>query len=220
MSSSPDGPGCFISFEGPEGGGKSSQLLRLAERLTAAGHRVTVTREPGGTAAGERLRDLLLDPSGGPLLPATEAFLFCAARAELVAQVIRPRLAEGCIVLCDRYSDSTLAYQGHGRGLDLPALGALNLLATGGLLPRATLLLDLPAAVGLARRRREGDWNRLDAASLAFHERVRGGFLALAAAEPARWHVVAADRPFEAVAEDVWTVVTTLVAGAALDAVG
>jgi dTMP kinase len=220
MSFAPAAGGCFITFEGPEGGGKSTQVLRLAERLGAAGHAVTVTREPGGTAAGEAIREVLLNPSGGALLPATEALLFCAARAELVENVIRPNLASGHVVLCDRYTDSTLAYQGYGRGLDLTMLATLNRLATGDLVPDVTLLLDLPADVGLARRRREGDWNRIDAASLAFHERVRAGFLALAAAEPQRWHVVAADRPFDTVAEELWSIVAGRVARLTLDAVG
>jgi dTMP kinase len=207
--------GIFVTFEGPDGGGKTTQLRRLADRLErAAGPGATevlVTREPGGTAAGERIRQVLLDPAGGALEPATEALLFCAARAELVAQVIRPALAAGGLVLSDRFADSTLAYQGYGRGLDLGHLAALNALATGGLTPDRTLLLDLPAGLGLSRRRREGGWNRLDDAGTAFHERVRDGFLALAAAEPERWTVVDAAGDADAVAEAIWRIVAPLV---------
>jgi dTMP kinase len=204
--------GVFITLEGPDGSGKSSQSVRLAERLAALGHAVLVTREPGGTVPGERIRELLLDPAGGPLRPETEALLFSAARSELVAQIIQPALAAGRVVLCDRYADSTVAYQGYGRGLARDQLDALTRLATQGLTPTCTLLLDVPVATGLDRRRHEGEWNRLDAASRAFHERVRAGFLALAEADPVRWHVIDASAPFEAVAERVWTVVAQVVA--------
>jgi dTMP kinase len=206
----PEG-GRFITFEGPEGGGKSSQLTRLAARLATAGDAPLALREPGGTPTGEAVRSLLL-AADGTLRPETEALLFCAARAELVAEVLGPALAAGRTVLCDRYADSTLAYQGYGRGLDLGRLAALNALATGGLVPDLTLLLDVPVAIGLARRRRDGGWNRLDAAPEAFHERVRAGFLALAAAEPARWRVIDATGPAEGVAEAVWAAVSGLLA--------
>lgn len=201
-------PGTFITFEGPEGAGKTTQLARLAERLTAAGHQVVRTREPGGTPAGESIRRVLLDPREAPLTPLTEALLFCAARAELVAGVIRPALAAGSVVLCDRFADATFAYQGYGRGLPLDALRSINAVATGGLVPRLTLLLDLPAATGLARRRQDdADWNRFDADSLAFHQRVRDGYLALAAEEPARWRVIDADAAPETVGAAVWQAV-------------
>jgi dTMP kinase len=201
------GRGLFICLEGPEGGGKTTQLAHLAERLRSAGHDPLVTREPGGTEAGERIRKVLLDCSGASLQPATEALLFCAARAELVAQLIAPALGAGRVVLCDRFADSTRAYQGHGRGLDPAQLDAMIHLATGGLAPDLVVLLDLPVAVGLGRRRAGGEWNRLDAADQAFHERVRAGFLCLAAADPARWRVVDASQPAEGVARAVWAAV-------------
>lgn len=199
-----------MTFEGPEGGGKTTQMRLLAERLEGAGHRVTMTREPGGTVIGERIRQILLDPAlpSAALRPEAEAFLFCAARVQIVAEVIRPALAAGQVVLCDRYADATLAYQGYGRELDLDLLGANNALATGGLTPDLTLLLDVPVEVGLARRRDETELNRLDADSTAFHERVRAGYHALARADGPRWVVIDADRPVESVAEEVWRAVT------------
>ncbi len=197
-------PGVFVTFEGPEGSGKTTQILRLAAELETDGLAVVATREPGGTTVGERIRGLLLDLDGGPLQPETEVLLFCAARAELLAHVIRPALATGHLVLCDRYADATRAYQGHGRGLDAERIEAINRQATGGLEPDLTLLLDLPVERGLARRRREGEaWNRFDAASLAFHQRVRQGYLELAAAAPERFVIVDADRPPGAVFEDL-----------------
>jgi len=208
--------GFFITLEGPEGAGKTTQLARLAERLAAAGLAVARTREPGGTPAGEAIRRLLLDPREAPLQPVTEALLFCAARSELVADLVRPALASGQVVLCDRYADATFAYQGHGRGLALDQLRAVNAVATGGLVPDLTLLLDLPVELGLARRKRDGgDWNRFDADSLAFHQRVREGYRALAAAEPARWRIVDAGGEPDVVAGVVWGVVEAALAGGA-----
>ena len=201
-------PGRLITFEGPEGAGKSTVVRRLAERLRAAGRPVVETREPGGTRTGEQVRALLLDRAAAGLAPAAEALLFGAARAELVSLVIRPALANGCTVLCDRFTDSTLAYQGHGRGLDLAALRAMNAFATGGLTPDLTLLLDLDVAEGLRRRHAEGGAiTRLDAESLAFHARVADGYRALAAAEPHRWRIVDAGAALEAVVEAAWGVV-------------
>jgi dTMP kinase len=206
--------GWFVTFEGPEGSGKSTQLGHVATRLRDAGHDVTCTREPGGTDAGERVRDVLLDPGHEALLPTTEALLFSAARAELVARVVRPALHAGHIVLCDRYADSTSAYQGYGRGVSRSWLDTLTHGATGGLVPDLTLLFDLPAEVGLARRRTAGgEWNRLDGEDLAFHQAVREGFLQLAAAEPARWVVLEADRPENAVTAQAWTAIASLVDG-------
>lgn len=199
--------GLFITFEGPEGAGKSEQIARLAARLGALGTPVVATREPGGTRLGESVRDLLLavDPDGVELRPESEALLFCAARAELVSRVIRPALASGHIVLCDRFSDSTLAYQGYGRGLDLDALGGLIAMAAGGLRPDVTVLFDVPVEIGLARRASSrAPLTRIDAAGVAFHERVRAGFLAMAAAEPERWHRVDAEESIEAVEAAVW----------------
>lgn len=194
----------FITFEGPEGSGKTTQLLRLEERLESMGHEVVATREPGGTSAGERIRSVLLDLEGGPLQPRTEALLFCAARSELVSSVIRPALEAGRVVLCDRYADATLAYQGYGRGMPMDRLRSMNALATGGLQPDLTLLFDLPVEVGLGRRQRAGEgWNRFDAASIAFHERVRAGYRALAAEAPERWRILDADRDADAVQSSV-----------------
>ena len=182
--------GLFVTFEGGEGSGKTTQIERLAARLVRAGHEPVRTREPGGTPLAEAIRALLLDPGRRPI-EATEAFLMEAARAELVAAVIRPALAAGRVVLCDRYSDSTLAYQGGGRGLDRALLEAMNRAATGGLLPHLTLLYDLPSEVGVTRRHgAAGDTNRLDREPLAFHARVRERYLELAGAEPERWVVL------------------------------
>ena len=179
--------GLFVTFEGGEGTGKSTQIARLAEHLRSGGRDPVITREPGGTPLAEGIRALLLDPARGPGALA-EVFLMEAARAEVVAQVIRPALAEGRVVLCDRYADSTLVYQGAGRGLDRTMLRQLNEVATGGLNPDLTLLLDLDHAAGLARRSlAPGQPNRLDQEPDAFHARVRAAYLELARAEPDRW---------------------------------
>jgi len=192
--------GLLITFEGPEGSGKTTIARWLSDSLQRQGYRVLLTREPGGTPLGEAIRQLLHSFEHADMTAQAEALLFCAARAQLVERVIRPFLAAGGIVVSDRYADSTLAYQGYGRGLDLEALRHLNRFATGGLEPDLTFLLDLEVEIGLARRRAAGeDWTRLDAQSLAFHRRVREGYQALAAAEPARWVVVDAARPLEAV---------------------
>jgi dTMP kinase len=189
-------PGRFITFEGGEGSGKSTQIERLAERLRARGFDPLTTREPGGTPLAENIRALLLDPARRPGAFA-EAFLMEAARAEIVAHVIRPALAAGRIVICDRYADSTLAYQGGGRGLPHALLSAMNHAATGGLVPDVTLLFDLAPEQGLARRSAAGaDLNRIDRESAEFHARVRARYLELAAAEPGRWVVLdAAEAP-------------------------
>lgn len=182
--------GLFVTFEGGEGSGKSTQLARLAARLRARGIEPVVTREPGGTPLAEGIRELLLDPARRPGAM-SEALLMEAARADLVASLVRPALAAGRVVLCDRYDDSTLAYQGAGRGLDSGLLVTLNQAATGGLEPDLTLLYDVPPEVGLARRENAaGETNRLDREPADFHQRVRRGFLELAAAEPSRWVVL------------------------------
>lgn len=178
--------GVFITLEGIEGCGKSSQAVRLAERLRQGGHPVVETREPGGTPLAERIREILLGSSTEPVAPECEAHLILASRSQHVAQVILPALARGAIVVCDRFSDSTLAYQGYGRGLDLGALGRLNRFAARGLTPDLTLLLDVSVTKGLSRRRRERDQNRLDREARNFYTRVRDGFLRLAARHPAR----------------------------------
>ncbi|MDI3341085.1 MAG: dTMP kinase [Sphaerobacter sp.] len=198
----------FVTFEGPEGAGKSSVVRRLAAELTARGYAVVATREPGGTKIGEAIRQILLAPDHCGMLPQTEALLNTAARAQHVAEVIRPALAAGKIVLCDRYIDSTLAYQGAGRGLDQEELLQLQRFATGGLWPDLTVLLDVPVEIGQARRRASGEpLSRFDADALGFHERVRAGFLAAARSEPRRWRIIDATRGEEEVAQEALAVV-------------
>lgn len=193
-------PGRLIAFEGVEGSGKSTQLELLRRLLEGRGRDVVVTREPGGTPAGERVRALLLDPAV-ELHPRAEALLFAAARAELVEAVIRPALERGAVVLCDRYLDSSLAYQGEARGLGRDPVSQVNRFATGGLLPDLVVLLDLDPAAGLARRARDPD--RIEAQDLGFHRRVRDAFRDLAAAEPGRFAVVDAAAPVTEVADRV-----------------
>jgi dTMP kinase len=202
--------GFFLAFEGPEGSGKSTQAKLLAETLVAAGHNVVRTREPGGTPISERVRTVLLDHASYAMLPQTEALLYAAARAQLVGQVIRPALEEGAIVICDRYVDSSLAYQVGGRGLPFEDVLGIQRLATGGLWPDLRVLLDLPVDVGLSRRFEAGDpVNRLDIASREFHERVRACYLELAAREPGRWLVLNAEEPVEALASRIAAEVET-----------
>lgn len=195
--------GLFITFEGPEGGGKTTQLGELRRHLEGKGLAPICLREPGATAVSERIRSLLLDQDIGGLAVRTEALLFCAARAELVARRIRPALEAGQVVLCDRYADSTLAYQGYGQGLPVAELVALNHFATEGLKPHLTFCLDVSVRLGLSRKRSANEANRMEAQDLAFHERVREGFLELAAAEPERWRVIDASRPAAVVAAAV-----------------
>ncbi len=177
--------GLFVTFEGVEGSGKSTQIRLLAEALRSDGHRVCCTREPGGDPVAEAIREVLLR-EGEPVGHRTETLLFVAARAQVVDCVIRPALEAGEIVLCDRFADSTVAYQGHARGLALDAVRRLNAFATGGLVPDLTLLLDLDPAIGLARQQ---DRNRMEAEALAFHQRVREGYLAEAALDAGRYRV-------------------------------
>lgn len=189
----------FIAFEGPEGGGKSTQLRAVAAALRAAGVAVTTTREPGGTAIGEQIRAVLLGTENRAMLAETETLLLLAARAQHAAEVIVPALGRGDTVLCDRFVGATYAYQGYGRGLNLALLQQLQGFAVGSLVPDLTLLYDLPEDIGLARRRSAGEVNRLDAADAAFHRRVRAGYLALATADPRGWVVLDAARPVESV---------------------
>jgi dTMP kinase len=211
--------GVFLSFEGGEGLGKSVQAARLADTLSRRGRDVLVTREPGGTPLGERIRDVLLHAQGLALGPEAQALLFSAARAELVRDVLRPALAKGKVVLADRYFDSTLAYQGYGLGADLEGLRALTNFAIAGLWPLRTFLLDAPVEVTLARLHARGAraerWDRFHSDDRAFFERVRDGYLRLAAAEPGRYVVVNADRDEDAVAREVASVVDELLAATA-----
>lgn len=202
----------FIIFEGPEGSGKSTQLKLLEEWLSGRGHDVLATREPGGTSISEAVRSILLDPANTAMRPVTEILLFSAARAQIVAQVIRPHMERGGIVLCDRYADSTLAYQGYGRGLDLDTLRAITAFATGGLVPHLTVYLDIAIEDGL-RRKSAQEWNRLEDQTLTFHRRVRQGYLEMAAAEPERWLVLDAAQPIAGVQSAIRERLALLVAG-------
>ncbi|MBX7134077.1 MAG: dTMP kinase [Fimbriimonadaceae bacterium] len=196
----------FITFEGPEGAGKSTALTALAERLTQVGHKVVVTREPGATEFGRQVRDLLLH--GENLPPRSELFLFLADRANHVQNLIRPALNEGAIVLCDRYADSTVVYQGYARGLDIERLRELNAFATDGLVPDLTLLFDLDPELGLSRLTNK---DRLDKEGIDFHRRVREGFKQEAAREPGRWVTLDASQPPEEVLCAAWEAVNRLV---------
>lgn len=202
--------GLFITLEGIEGCGKSTQARLLGEYLRRQGHSTVETREPGGTPLAEKIRAALLDRADEPVAAETEAFLVFAARRQHVAQVIEPALARGAIVLCDRFSDSTLAYQGYGRGLDVPMLERLNRLATHAVTPHLTLLFDLPVATGLARRRSASETNRLDRESLRFHRKVRAGFLDLAKRHSRRVKIVSARPSQESVARAVARIVSPM----------
>ena len=201
--------GVFITFEGGDGCGKSTQLRRLARRLEAAGIPVRTLREPGGTVVGEAVRGVLLDPDNLGMDPFAELMLYEASRAQLVAEVIEPSLESGEVVLCDRFADSTTAYQGHARGLPLAEVAALNDVATGGLAPDRTVLLDIDPALGIQRATTESA-DRLEGEDLSFHERVRQGFLAIAANEPDRIRVVDASGDVETVATRVFAAIRDL----------
>ncbi len=194
----------FITLEGPEGSGKSTQLKWLTEWLPTQGVDFVVTREPGGTPIGDQVRQILMGMQNGAMAAETEFLLFSASRAQLVREVIRPALDAGKLVLCDRFYDSSLAYQGYGRELDLAVLKTITTFATDDLVPDVTFLLDVDVEQGLLRRRRamhrEGaEWNRLDAQTVAFHQRVREGYQTLAVIEPERWVLVDAGREAEVV---------------------
>jgi dTMP kinase len=189
----------FITIEGPDGSGKTTQVTPLSDYLIQQGYSVLITREPGGTAIGDQIRPILSDLKNTGMHPRTETLLFLSARAQLVEQVIKPHLANGHIVLCDRYADSTMAYQGYGHQNDLKQIETMINFATGGLKPDLTLLLDVDVEEGLKRKSRGDEWNRLDAYSLEFHERVQRGYHVLAESDPGRWVEIDAGKPPEQV---------------------
>jgi dTMP kinase len=191
----------FITLEGPEGSGKTSHIPHLVAFLREKGHTVFPTREPGGTSIGEQIREVIHDLKNAEMHPRTETLLYQAARAQIVEEVLRPRLSVGEIVLSDRYFDSTIAYQGYGHGQPLEQIRQLVHYATGGLTPDLTILLDLDVEIGLQRKSKQNEWNRLDAYTADFHRRVRAGYLEMAAAEPARWRVVDSSQKWDAVQE-------------------
>lgn len=197
----------FITFEGPEGSGKTTQIPSLAGFLREQGFNVVTTREPGGTEIGDQVRAILTNLNNTSMHPRTEILLFLAARSQLVEQCIRPELDQGSLVLCDRYADSTLAYQGYGHGTDLGLLRQLLDFATGSLWPDLTLLLDIDPEKGLQRRRSGGEWNRLDAYELAFHKRVWEGYRELARQEPKRWVLIDASQPLDTVQKQIRQVI-------------
>lgn len=197
--------GKFITFEGGEGAGKTTQVGRLAERLRALGREVLVTREPGGTPLGESVREVVL---GNAPEPVTELLLFAAARAEHVAKVIRPALAAGTWVICDRFIDSTRVYQGLLGGVPADLIAAIEVRTVAPCYPDLTFVLDLPAAVGRERTAARGAQTRFDAGTESFHASLREAFRQVAAAEPQRCVVLDADREADAVAADIWSAVT------------
>ena len=178
----------FITFEGPDGSGKTTQIKLLAENLTAQGHAVLSLREPGGTAIGDQIREIVHALRNKEMSPRAECLLYAAARAQLIDQVLKPHLDQGGIVVCDRYADSTMAYQAYGRGLDRSAVRQIISFATLDLKPDVTFYIDIDVAEGIARRKKSGDdYNRMDDQALEFHRRVRAGYLEMIEAEPARW---------------------------------
>jgi dTMP kinase len=209
--------GCFITFEGIEGCGKTTQINLLAERLQALGHDVIVTREPGGCPIADQIRSVLLNGANSAMAPLAELLLYAAARAQHVAEIVSPALATGKIVLCDRFTDATLAYQGFARDLDKKLIQSLNQLASGNIRPDMTILFDCPVEVGLSRAVSPLDnhgirEDRFEKESLAFHQRVRNGYINIAEQEPDRITKVSADRDVAAVAKDVLNAVLSRIA--------
>jgi dTMP kinase len=198
----------FITLEGPEGSGKTSHIPYLVEYLREKGHSVFPTREPGGTSIGEQIRQVIHDLKNVEMHPRTETLLYQAARAQIVEQVIKPRLAAGEIVISDRYFDSTIAYQGYGHQQNLEQVRALVKYATGGLIPNLTVLLDVDVEVGLKRKKKNGvEWNRMDAHEVEFYQRVRAGYLEIVKSEPKRWKIVDAGKKWDEVQEELRKVI-------------
>ena len=193
----------FITLEGPEGGGKSTQTKRLVGHLRAQGHEVLLTREPGGTEIGDQIRKVIMSIENKSMSPEAEFLLFSASRAQVVRELIEPQLERGGIVVCDRFYDSSLAYQGYGHELDLELLRTITGFVSGGLVPDLTFLLDLTSELGLERRKRDGRWNRLDDYDLAFHERVREGYHRLAELDPDRWVQIDAAQTEDEIQEQI-----------------
>src|SRR5689334_13110169 len=193
----------FITFEGPEGSGKTSHIPYLVEYLREKGHIVFPTREPGGTSIGEQIREVIHDLKNVEMHPRAETLLYQAARAQIVEQVIKPRLADGEVVISDRYYHSTIAYQGYGHQQDLEQVRELVKYATGGLVPDLTVLLDVDVEEGLRRKKKDNEWNRLDAYTVEFHKRVRAGYLEMVRQEPNRWVVIDAGRKWEEVQDEL-----------------
>ena len=193
----------FITLEGPEGGGKSTQAKRLVDHLQAQGHEVLLTREPGGTEIGDQIRQVIMSLENKSMSPEAEFLLFSASRAQVVRELIEPQLERGGIVVCDRFYDSSLAYQGYGHELDLELLRTITGFVSGGLVPDLTFLLDLTSKLGLERRKHDGRWNRLDDYDLAFHERVREGYHRLAELDPDRWVQIDAAQTEDEIQEQI-----------------
>ncbi len=205
----------FITLEGPEGSGKTSHIPYLVEYLREKGYVVFPTREPGGTSISEQIREVIHDLKNVEMHPRTETLLYQAARAQIVEQVIKPRLADGEIVISDRYYDSTIAYQGYGHQQNLEEVRALVKYATGGLTPDLTILLDLDVEVGLKRKKKnDEEWNRMDAHEVEFYKRVRAGYLEMVKSEPHRWVVVNSDQKWESVQEELRKVIIGKLKGA------
>ena len=199
--------GFFITFEGPDGSGKSSQINPLASWVRQKGFNVLTTREPGGTDIGEQIRAVIHDLRNIKMKPEAELLLFQAARRQLVEEVILPHLANGGIAISDRYADSTIAYQGYGRGIDLAKLRPIIQFATKGLVPDLTILLNLDPESGLGRRSKSDEWTRLDAESLEFHNKVSAGYMKMANEDPQRWMVVEAGRGIEVIQAEIQSIV-------------
>ena len=204
----------FITLEGPEGSGKTSHVASLVAYLKEKGHAVFATREPGGTSIGEQIRLVIHDLKNVEMHPRAETLLYQAARAQIVEEVIRPRLAAGETIISDRYFNSTIAYQGYGHQQDLEQVRALVRYATGGLAPDLTILLDVDVEMGLKRKTQNGtEWNRLDAYTIDFHKRVRAGYLEMAKAEPQRWMVIDAGQEWDQVQDELRKVILARLSG-------